>query len=141
MTHMSNDDEMRLDNWLKSRFTRIQLTPTTIVNGMTITNELNRDLTIGLLSTSNKDEWRDLCFHYAPVGTIKTDIDEEYYNGKILLLRNELTIRLMDERQRTLVDKYLKILERRDREHWSEQSKQTTITAKSNDNILNITFT
>ena len=144
-----NDDyvnDMYLDKWVKNNFTRIQIFNTIeLKNGMQVSNKLNRDLTLGLLSTDNVAEWRDLCFIYAPVGTIKTDISEEYYNERVLLLRNELTKLLFDTDNRTLAEKYLKILEKRDKNHWADVNKTvasvgTSVTATTKDQTLNITF-
>lgn len=132
---------MYLSEWLKDIFKRIQFFDSVeIVNGVTVKNTLNRNLTLGLLSTNNKDEFRDLAFHYAPVGCIKNDIEDSYYNDKILLLRNELTKLLFDESNKALAEKYLKILEKRDKEHWLTDAKATVVEAKTNDTVLNITF-
>ena len=93
------------------------------------------------MSTNNKDEFRDLAFHYAPVGCIRDDIDETYYNDKILLLRNELTKLLFDEQNRAIAEKYLKILEKRDKDHWLTDKPMTSVQATTKDTTLNITFT
>ena len=146
---MNNDyvnDDMNLDKWVKNNFTRIQIfNNVELKNGMQVSNKLNRDLTLGLLSTDNVAEWRDLCFLYAPVGTIKTDISEDYYADRLLLLRNELTKLLFDTDNRTLAEKYIKILEKRDKNHWADQNKTvasvgTSVTASTKDQTLNITF-
>lgn len=139
------NDDMNLDNWVKNNFTRIQIfNNVELKNGMQVSNKLNRDLTLGLLSTDNVAEWRDLCFLYAPVGTIKTDIPEEYYADRLLLLRNELTKLLFDTDNRTLAEKYIKILEKRDKNHWADQNKTVAsvgaVTASTKDQTLNITF-
>lgn len=137
------NDDMNLDKWVKNNFTRIQIfNNVELKNGMQVSNKLNRDLTLGLLSTDNVVEWRDLCFLYAPIGTIKTDIPEDYYNERVLLLRNELTKLLFDTDNRTLAEKYLKILEKRDKNHWADQNKtvSTSVTASTKDQTLNITF-
>lgn len=134
---------MNLDNWVKKNFTRIQIfNNVELKNGMQVSNKLNRDLTLGLLSTDNVAEWRDLCFLYAPVGTIKTDIPEDYYADRLLLLRNELIKLLFDTDNRTLAEKYIKILEKRDKNHWADQNKtvSTSVTASTKDQTLNITF-
>lgn len=132
---------MYLSEFLKDSFKRIQFFDSVeIVNGVTVKNTLNRNLTLGLLSTNNKDEFRDLAFHYAPIGTIKDDISEEYYNDKILLLRNELTKLLFDEQNRSIAEKYIKILEKRDKEHWFTDKQSTIVQAQTKDTTLNITF-
>lgn len=137
------NDDMNLDKWVKNNFTRIQIfNNVELKNGMQVSNKLNRDLTLGLLSTDNVEEWRDLCFLYAPIGTIKTDIPEDYYADRLLLLRNELIKLLFDTDNRTLAEKYLKILEKRDKNHWADQNKtvSTSVTASTKDQTLNITF-
>lgn len=137
------NDDMYLDKWVKNNFTRIQIfNNVELKNGMQVSNKLNRDLTLGLLSTDNVEEWRDLCFLYAPVGTIKTDIPEDYYADRLLLLRNELIKLLFDTDNRTLAEKYIKILEKRDKNHWADPNKtvSTSVTASTKDQTLNITF-
>ena len=132
---------MYLSEFLKDNFKRIQFFDSVeINNGVTIKNTLNRNLTLGLLSTNNKDEFRDLAFHYAPVGCIKDDIEDSYYNDKLLLLRNELTKLLFDEKNRSIAEKYIKILEKRDKEHWFTDDKATIVQAETKDTVLNITF-
>ena len=132
---------MYLSEFLKDNFKRIQFFDSVeINNGVTIKNTLNRNLTLGLLSTNNKDEFRDLAFHYAPVGCIKDDIEDSYYNSKLLLLRNELTKLLFDEKNRSIAEKYIKILEKRDKEHWFTDAKSTIVQAETKDTVLNITF-
>ena len=132
---------MYLSEFLKDNFKRIQFFDSVeINNGVTIKNTLNRNLTLGLLSTNNKDEFRDLAFHYAPVGCIKDDIEDSYYNDKLLLLRNELTKLLFDEKNRSIAEKYIKILEKRDKEHWFTDNKATIVQAETKDTVLNITF-
>ena len=132
---------MYLSEFLKDNFKRIQFFDSVeINNGVTIKNTLNRNLNLGLLSTNNKDEFRDLAFHYAPVGCIKDDIEDSYYNDKILLLRNELTKLLFDEKNRSIAEKYIKILEKRDKEHWFTDNKSTIVQAETKDTVLNITF-
>ena len=132
---------MYLSEFLKDNFKRIQFFDSVeINNGVTIKNTLNRNLTLGLLSTNNKDEFRDLAFHYAPVGCIKDDIDDSYYNDKLLLLRNELTKLLFDEKNRSIAEKYIKILEKRDKDNWFTDAKSTIVQAETKDTVLNITF-
>lgn len=132
---------MYLSEFLKDNFKRIQFFDSVeIVNGVTVKNTLCKNLTLGLLSTNNKYEFRDLAFQYAPVGTIKDDIEDSYYNDKILLLRNELTKLLFDEQNRSIAEKYIKILEKRDKEHWFTDKQSTIVQAQTKDTTLNITF-
>lgn len=144
-------DDLKLSTWLANNFKRIeifeQFKSTCEVNNNTFNtlvtprSDLNRNLSIGLLSTNNIEEFRDLAFNYAPVGTIKTDIDPEFYNSKLLLLRSELTKSLLNQKNSRLAEIYIKILERRDKSHWnSDVSKKMEISSEKGNNI-NVTFT
>lgn len=121
---------MLLTDWLKQNFTHITLN-TVINNKGTILNvpEINVDLTVGLISTDSKESFAKLCFHYAPVGTIIDEIDDEWYETKLLAVRNMLTKKLLtDPRAKSYID----ILERRDKARWAKDTKQTSIKAESN---------
>ncbi len=124
---------MLLTDWLKQNFTHITLN-TTINNKGTILNvpEINVDLTVGLISTDSKESFAKLCFHYAPVGTIIDEIDSEWYESKVLAVRNMLTKKLLND---TRCKQYLDILERRDKERWSKDTKQTQVKATTNEGI------
>jgi hypothetical protein len=74
-----------------------------------------------------------------PSGTVVDEIPDEFYEGKILLLRNMLTKMLMEEPNHKMADRYLNILERRDKNHWSKESKQLKVEQKEDKN-LSITF-
>lgn len=91
--------------------------------------EINRDLTIGLISTEDIKEFRDLCFSYAPVGTIKDDLDKEWYDLKMLRVRQMLSKMLIYEKSKSLADKYLKILAKRDKKRWGDDPKELKATA------------
>lgn len=66
-------------------------------------------------------------FNYIPVGTIVDEIDDEWYQTKLLAVRNMLTKKLLtDPRAKS----YLDILERRDKARWSKDVKQTSIKAE-----------
>ncbi len=129
---------MTLSSWLKDNWKHIAIKE---VQGNLRVNPLNVDLTVGLLSTNSKEEFQKLVFHLAPVGIIVDEIPDEYYEGQLLKLRNMLTKILITEPNFRQADKWLKLLERRDKDHWSEQSKKTELTATSKDNNLTVTFT
>lgn len=124
---------MLITDWLKQNFTHITLN-TVINNKGTILNvpEINVDLTVGLISTDNKESFAKLCFHYAPVGTIIDEIDSEWYESKVLAVRNMLTKKLLNDPR---CKQYLDILERRDKERWSKDTKQTQVKATTNEGI------
>lgn len=129
---------MTLSEWLTTTWKHIAVRE---VCGNLRVNPINVELTVGLLSTNNKEEFQKLVFHLAPVGIIVDEIDDEYYEGQMLKLRNMLTKMLITEPNFRQADKWLKLLERRDKDHWSEQSKKTELTATSKDNNLTVTFT
>ena len=120
---------MTLSSWLKDNWKHIAIKE---VQGNLRVNPLNVDLTVGLLSTNSKEEFQRLVFHLAPVGIIVDEIPDEYYEGQLLKLRNMLTKILITEPNFRQADKWLKLLERRDKDHWSEQSKKTEVKATSN---------
>ena len=131
---------MTLSEWIKNTWKHVTLDTVIVKNGSTLNvPEINQDLTMGLLSTSNLDEFKKLVFHFAPIGTIVDDIPEDYYEGQILKLRQLLTKELMMATQPKVIQKYLEILDRRDREQWGRDTgKQLKVEQK--DNQLNITF-
>lgn len=127
---------MKLSEWLEQNFKHVTFDENI---GNLRVPKINVDLTYGLLSTETKEEFKKLVFHLAPVGIIVDDISDEFYEGKILLVRNMLTKMLMEEPNHKLADRFLNILERRDKTHWSKDQKQLKVEQKE-DNRLNITF-
>ena len=124
---------MKLSEWLDKNYKHITLYRQ--IDTLAVP-EINVDLTVGMISTANKEEFKKLCFNYVPVGTIIDEIEDEWYEVKLLAVRNYLTKRL-------LIDKnsrhYLDILERRDKERWSKEQKQLKVEQKEDKN-LSITF-
>lgn len=127
---------MKLSEWLEQNFKHVTFDENI---GNLRVPKINVDLTYGLLSTETKEEFKKLVFHLAPVGIIVDDISDEFYEGKILLVRNMLTKMLMEEPNHKLADRFLNILERRDKNHWGKDQKQLKVEQKE-DNRLNITF-
>lgn len=130
---------MKLSQWLEDNFKHVTLYKQI---GTLVVPEVNIDLTVGLISTADKEEFKKLCFNFVPVGTIIDDIEDEWYEVKLLAVRNYLTKRLLVDRNSR---HYLDILERRDKDRWAKDKKVTEIKAESNDkansNPFNITFT
>lgn len=127
---------MSINDWIEQNFTHITLDTTIMgANGTLLSvPKLNVDLTIGLISTNNKEEFSKLALHYAPLGTIVEPLEDEWYETHILLVRNLLTEKLLkDPRARH----YLDILSRRDADHWQDTSKQkqTSVKATTNQGI------
>lgn len=127
---------MRLSEWLEHNFKHVTFEE---YIGTLKVPKINIELTYGLLSTETKEEFKKLVFHLAPVGIIVDDISDEFYEGKILLVRNMLTKMLMEEPNHKLADRFLNILERRDKTHWSKDQKQLKVEQKEDKN-LSITF-
>lgn len=132
---------MTIQDYLKQTWNHITVTPIINKNGTILTvPEINIKLTVGVLTTNSKEEFEKLCFHLAPVGTIIEPLEDDYYEGQLLLARNYLNVRAISNDRET--KRLLEILERRDKEHWSkESSKQATVDINSNkDNSINISF-
>ena len=127
---------MTRSEWLAKNFTHVTFDE--CVGNLRVP-KINVDLTYGLISTESKEEFSRLVFHLMPPGTVVDEIPDEFYEGKILLLRNMLTKMLMEEPNHKMADRYLNILERRDKNHWSKESKQLKVEQKEDKN-LSITF-
>ena len=91
--------------------------------------EINNELTSGLFSTDDLEEFNDLAFHLSPVGTIKDKINEDYYNDKLLRARNILTKQILTTKNSKLAKQYMEILERRDKKRWQKDTKELKATA------------
>ena len=103
--------------------------------------EINIDLTSGLFSTDNLEEFEDLAFHLAPVGTIRDKINEDYYQDKLLKARNMLTKQVLTTKNSRLAKQYLDILERRDKKRWQKDTKELKATATDSEGkSINVTF-
>ena len=114
---------MKLSEWLEKNFTHISTEKKVVKNGSILTvPDVCIDLTYGLLSTNNKEEFSKLVFHLMPAGTIVDEIPDSYYEGKILLLRSYLTRQMMKDKN---FSKLLAVLERRDKEHWQKENTKS----------------
>lgn len=125
---------MKLTEWLDKTFKHVTIDET--IGTLTVP-KINIALTIGLISTSNKGEFKELCFNYLPVGTIIDEIDDDWYKRKVLLVRNILTEKLLTDKR---AKHYLDILERRDKEHWQDTSKSKEVKVESKSQDINITI-
>lgn len=115
-----------------------------VKNGVT----LNRDVTklrkcsIGLISSSNAEDWYNICRLNCEVGTIIEPFDERWeslYNDMLLLVKATLTETLIDERNCKSAKTLLDILERRSKQEWAPDQKQLKVEQKEDKN-LSITF-
>lgn len=112
---------MKRSEWIRQNFTHVTLTENV---GNLRVPRVNVDLTYGLISTEDKEEFSKLVFHLMPLGTEVDEIPDEFYEGKLLLLRNMLTRMLMEEPNNRMAERYLAVLERRDKAHWGKEQKQ-----------------
>lgn len=128
---------MKISEWISKNFTHVTFEDTI---GTLKVPKVNIDLTYGLLSTENKEEFQKLVFHLAPVGIIVDDIPTEFYEGKMLLLRNMLTKMLMEEPNHKMAERFLNILERRDRSHWGKESKMTAAVSDKDGKTVSLTY-
>lgn len=127
---------MTRNEWIKQNFTHVTFTENV---GSLRVPKINVELTYGLLSTEDYDEFQKLVFHVMPAGTIVDDIDREFYEGKLLLLRSMLTRMLMEEPNNRMAERYLNVLERRDKAHWGKEQKQLKVEQKE-DKSLTVEF-
>ena len=125
---------MTLQDFLKQSWTHITITPIINKNGTVLTvPEINIKLTIGILTTNDKQEFEKLCFALAPVGTIIEPLDDDYYTSQLLLSRNYINVRAISNDRET--KRLIEILERRDKEHWSKESSKTAEIKKGDETI------
>lgn len=103
-----------------------------------------REICLGIISSNNAEEWYRICRLNAPVGTVIVPYDEtvwtELYNDTTALVRNTLTKALLKERAAKSASTLLSILQKRDKEHWSDNTVKKEVAVKSN-NGTDITFT
>lgn len=117
---------MTLTQWLNDTWKHLTLSQEMVnaKGAMIRIPEVNLDLTSGLFSTDNLQEFEDLAFHLAPVGTIRDHINEDYYQDKLLRARNMLTKQILMTKNSRLAKQYLEILERRDKKRWQKESSK-----------------
>lgn len=117
---------MTLTQWLNDTWKHLTLSPEMVnaKGAMIRIPEVNLDLTSGLFSTDNLEEFEDLAFHLSPVGTIRDHINEDYYQDKLLRARNMLTKQILMTKNSRLAKQYLEILERRDKKRWKKESSK-----------------
>lgn len=134
---------MTLTGWLNETWKHLTLSDemTNSKGAVIKIPEINIDLTSGLFSTDNLEEFEDLAFHLAPVGTIRDKINEDYYQDKLLKARNMLTKQVLTTKNSRLAKQYLDILERRDKKRWQKDTKELKATATDSEGkTINVTF-
>ena len=119
-----------LSDWLEKNFLHVSL-ENNITQGSKrlVVPQSNVELTVALLSTDNVADWAKVAFHWAPAGTIIDKIPLNYYESKVLLLRQILTKKLLLDPDNRIAQRYLQILERRDAERWAQKKQAMALKA------------
>ena len=102
-----------------------------------------REMSLGLVSSSNAEEWYRICRLNCPPGTIIEPYNEQWvelFNDNVALVRNDLTKILLKERANKSAKTLLDILERRDKLHWGKEDTKTA-EIKKGDEIITFRFT
>lgn len=103
-----------------------------------------REICLGIISSNSPEEWYRICRLNAPVGTVIVPYDEavwtELFNDTTALVRNELTKALLKERAAKSAQTLLSVLQKRDKEHWSDNVAKKEVNVKTNEGT-NVTFT
>lgn len=119
-----------LSDWLDKNFLHVSLENNITQGGKRlVVPQSNVELTIALLSTDNVADWAKVAFHWAPAGTIIDKIPLNFYESKVLLLRQQLTKKVLLEPDNRLAQRYLQILERRDAERWAQKKQAMALKA------------
>ena len=115
--------------------------------GVTITRntERLRRMSLGLVSCNDATEWYNLCRQVCEPGTIIKEYTEDWktlFDDYSILVRNQLTLQLLQERREKSAKTLLDILSRRDKQHWAEDkgTKTTTATINKESNDIVVKF-
>jgi len=106
-----------------------------------------RKCSLGIVACDTAEEWYRICRRECPVGTVidAFEGDEEKWNELFhdtsVLVRAELTKSLLMERNFKSAKTLLDVLERRDKSHWSKESKRIEAEATDNDTNKTIKIT
>ena len=118
----------------------------TNAQGVTIRRDAKRlrEMSLGLVSSSNAEEWYRICRLNCTAGTIIEPYDDawvELFNDNVALVRNELTKTLLKERANKSAKTLFDILERRDKAHWGKDDSKTAEIKKSDGETITFRFT
>ena len=137
---------MTLFEWVKDLFKDgVELFNDEIIitndKGITLkrNTKLLRELSLGIISSNDSKEWYRICRLNSPVGTIIEEYNEiewsNLYDDITALVRNSLTKELLKERGSKSAQTLLNILSKRDKVHWGEEQKQTSVKATTSQGI------
>ena len=121
--------ELWVDEWVNQKKT-----------GVVIRRDVSklRTICLGVVSCDTVEEWYKICRLTCPVGTVievlEVNKDEwtSIYDDTVTLVRNELTKSLLRERSMKSAKVLLEVLARRDKSHWSDDSRDTVVKAEGN---------
>ena len=123
-----------LSSWLDLNYKHVTLEPNIVQDGKRlVVKPLNVELTLALLSTDNVADWAKTAFHWAPSGTIIDKVPLDYYEQKVLLVRQLLTKKLVTDPDNKTAQRFLNILERRDADRWAAKKQALSVRATATD--------
>ena len=102
-----------------------------------------RDMSLGLVSSSNAEEWYRICRLNCVPGTVIEDYNDnwvELFNDNVALVRNELTKMLLRERGNKSAKTLFDILERRDKLHWGKDDSKVAEIKKADGETITFRF-
>lgn len=121
---------MTLSSWLELNYTHVTLDQNLVQDGKRlVVKSWNVELTMALLSTNNVADWAKVAFHWAPAGTIIDKVPVDYYEQKVLLVRQLLTKKLITDPDNKMAQRFLSVLERRDAENWAAKKQALQVKA------------
>lgn len=119
-----------LSGWLSKTFTHVTLDNRIFEHGKTlVVPKVCNELALGLLSTDNVGDFARIAFHCAPAGVIVDHIPVRLYEDYVLLLRKDLTKKLVTDPDNRMAKRWLDILERRDSERWAQKRQAMALKA------------
>lgn len=121
--------ELWVDEWVNQKKT-----------GVVIRRDVSklRTICLGVVSCDTVEEWYKICRLTCPVGTVIEGLEvnkgewTSIYDDTVTLVRNELTKSLLKERSMKSAKVLLEVLARRDKSHWSDDSRDTLVKAEGN---------
>lgn len=102
-----------------------------------------RQMSLGLISCNCPNEWYNLCRQICESGTIIEEYNDEWvklFDDYTILVRNQLTLQLLQERREKSAKTLLDILSRRDKDHWAEDKATKTAEIKKGDETIKFIF-
>ena len=119
---------MKLQDYLDQNWLHITFDVNIVsAKGTLVVPEENVEWTVALMSTNDKIEFGKLAIQFCPTGTVYEELDDEWYENKLLMLRHVLSKKFLFEQNPRASQKLMSVLERRDQKHWSTDSKIRTI--------------